>query len=77
MRVGPMTPSTPTTLRRSSWKGATISEEPDSENSLFSEPMKMRTPSALSDRPEQLHEVALALQVVEQLADALQIFLAR
>ena len=75
MRVGPITPSTPTILRRSSWKGATISEEPDSENSLFSEPMKMRTPSAFSDSPEQLHEVALALEIVEQVADALQVLL--
>src|ERR1700729_907543 len=27
-------------------------EEPDSENSLFSEPMKIRTPSACSARPK-------------------------
>ena len=55
MRVGPMTPKTPTTLRRSSWKGATISEEPDRENSLFSEPMKMRTPSALAEAANYLN----------------------
>ena len=75
MRVGPITPSTPTILRRSSWKGATISEEPDSEKSLFSEPMKMRTPSAFSERPRELHQVALSLQIVEKVADALQVVL--
>ena len=35
--------------------------------------MKMRTPSAFSDSPKSCDEVALALQIVEQAADALQI----
>ncbi len=43
-------PTTPTICWRLSRNGAAISDEPDSENSLFSEPMKMRTPSALSAR---------------------------
>ena len=46
-----MTPSTPTIFCAASRNGAAIIEEPDSENSLFSEPMKMRTPSPPSARP--------------------------
>ena len=34
-------------------------EEPDSENSLFSEPMKMRTPSPPSARPRRIDDAAL------------------
>ena len=49
-------------------------EEPDSENSLFSEPMKIRTPSARSARPKQIDHAALGLEIVEQQPDPLQIF---
>lgn len=47
-------------------------EEPDSENSLFSEPIKIRTLAALG-APEQIDHAALGLEVVEQRFDALQI----
>jgi hypothetical protein len=45
-----MTPSTPTIFCVPSRNGAAIIEEPDIEKSLFSEPMKMRTPSPPSAR---------------------------
>ena len=48
-------------------------EEPESENSLFSEPMKMRTPSACSARPSRSTTLALGLQIVEQEPHALEI----
>ena len=48
-------------------------EEPDSENSLFSEPMKMRTPSALLGAAEQVDHVAPRLQVVEQQPHPLEV----
>ena len=48
-------------------------EEPDSENSLFSDPMKIRTPSARSARPKQIDHAALGLEIVEQQPDALEI----
>ena len=48
-------------------------EEPDSENSLFSDPMKIRTPSARSARP-QVDHAALGLEIVEQQPDPFEIF---
>ena len=50
MRVGPITPSAPMIRRSPSRIGAAIREEPESENNLFSEPMKIRTPSPCSAR---------------------------
>ena len=48
-------------------------EEPDSENSLFSEPMKMRTPSALLGAAKQIDHAAVGLEIVEQQPHPLQI----
>ena len=48
-------------------------EEPESENSLFSEPMKMRMPSAFSARPSRSATRALGLEIVEQQAHALEV----
>ncbi len=48
-------------------------DEPDSENSLFSEPMKMRTPSAVSARPSRSITPRLVFEIVEQRADAFEI----
>ena len=48
-------------------------EEPESENSLFSEPMKMRTPSARSARPSRSITSRLRLEIVEQEPYALEI----
>src|SRR4051812_18986576 len=45
-----MTPMTPTIFCEASRNGAAIIDEPDIENSLFCEPMKMRTPSPPSAR---------------------------
>ena len=68
-----MTPRRRRSVRCLSWNGATIRDDPDSENSLFSEPMKICTPSPRSASPQQLHEIALGLEIVEQLADARQV----
>ena len=48
-------------------------EEPESENSLFSEPMKMRTPSAALGAAEQVDHPALGFERVEQRAHPFQI----
>ena len=48
-------------------------DEPDSENSLFSEPMKMRTPSACSARPSRSMTPRLVFEIVEQQAHALEV----
>ena len=48
-------------------------EEPDSENSLFSEPMKMRTPSPRSARPSRSMTPRLVSSVVEQRAHPLEV----
>ena len=56
-----------------SWKGAATMEDPDSEKSLFSAPMKMRTPSPVSARVEQFDDVGLGLEVGEQQPDALEV----
>ena len=72
-----MTPSTPTTWRVSSRNGATIKDEPESEKSLFSEPMKMRTPSARFRSAEQFDDVLFGFEGIEKLADALEIFCRR
>jgi hypothetical protein len=50
-------------------------EDPESENSLFSEPIKMCTPSAFSREFQKPDQIVLALDVVEQCAHALQIAL--
>ena len=48
-------------------------EEPDSENSLFSEPMKMRTPSARLGPAQQIDHAALGFEIVEQQPHPLEI----
>src|SRR5262249_11263900 len=49
-------------------------EEPDSENSLFSEPLKMRTPSARALGPrDNVDQAALGLEIVEQEPPPLEI----
>ena len=49
-------------------------DEPDSENSLFSEPMKMRAPSAPFGAAEQVDHAALGLEVVEQEPHTFEVF---
>ena len=51
-----------------------IVEEPDSENSLFSDPMKIRTPSARSGTAQQIDHAALGFEIVEQQPHPLQVF---
>ena len=68
-----MMPSTPTIRWSQSRKGAAIIDEPDSENSLFSEPMKMRTPSPRLGAVEQVDHVLLGLEIGEQQPDALEV----
>ena len=68
-----MTPRTPTIFWVASRNGAAIIDEPESEKSLFSEPMKMRTPSPPSARGEEVDHVGLGLEIGEEQADALEI----
>ena len=68
-----MTPSAPTTRASLSRYGATTNDEPDSENSLFSEPMKMRTPEPDFRQVEQLDHAVLRFQVLEQVLQQLDI----
>ena len=51
-----------------------IVDEPDSENSLFSEPIKMRAPSAPSARPRRSIDAALGFEIVEQEPHAFEVF---
>jgi hypothetical protein len=52
---------------------ARMTDEPDSENSLFSEPMKIRTPCRARRRRAVRSGRRLAFELVEQLAHAAQI----
>ena len=72
-----MTPSTPAIFCSPSRNGAAIIDEPESEKSLFSEPMKILTPSPTLRAMEKIDDIGFGLEIGEQQPDALEIVLAR
>ena len=50
-----------------------MTEEPDRANSRFSEPMKIRHPGAVARAFEQAGDLLPVLELVEQLADPLEV----
>lgn len=66
-------PKQPTIFCSVCSNGDTVGAEPDSENSLFSEPMKMCTPSV--HQAEGLNEIRLGVEILERQAHPLTIAL--
>ena len=53
--------------------GAITSDEPESENSLFSEPMKMRTPWSGFRQIKQLQRALLGFEIIEEVPQTIKI----